>query len=76
VSLELGVFNFKALISLSDQTLEISIYPEQIIFIPCGLDWNKVAQSFFQVVKEVWRRFGYLVLISIDFDDFTSPFTP
>ena len=23
-----------------------------------------------------WRRFGYLVLISIDFDDFTSPFTP
>ena len=25
--------------------------------------------------SEAWRRFGYLVLISIDFDDFTSPFT-
>ena len=25
--------------------------------------------------SEAWRRFGYLVLISVDFDDFTSPFT-
>ena len=25
--------------------------------------------------SEAWRRFGYPVLISIDFDDFTSPFT-
>ena len=23
-----------------------------------------------------WRWFGYLILISMDFDDFTSPFTP
>ena len=26
--------------------------------------------------SQAWRRFGYPVLISIDFDDFTSPFTP
>ena len=26
--------------------------------------------------SQPWRRFGFLVLISIDFDDFSSPFTP
>ena len=26
--------------------------------------------------SQPWRRFGYPVLIRIDFDDFTSPFTP
>jgi len=26
--------------------------------------------------SQPWRRFGYPVLISIDFNDFTSPFTP
>ena len=26
--------------------------------------------------SQPWRRFGYPVLISIDFDDFPSPFTP
>ena len=35
------VLNFKVLISLSDQTFVIGIYPGQIISVPCGLEWNK-----------------------------------
>ena len=35
-----------------------------------------IHQIIRQRKSQLWRRFRYPVLISIDFDDFTSPFTP